>query len=205
MRYPVAEIFDTIQGEGHWTGTPSTFIRLQGCDVGCPWCDTKYTWDASAAPLSVEADEMVSDLLSESPKRLDRLWVFTGGEPCMYDLQIPTYECAQVEIQAQIETSGTYEIRCDDRTWVTVSPKFAMPGGRTVLDSALERANEIKLVVGRTQDVERAQQLRDSLGDVKFSLQPLSESPKATALCVEACLEHGFQLSVQTHKAIGIP
>lgn len=40
----VAEVFDTIQGEATFTGTPSWFVRLQGCDVGCPFCDTKYTW-----------------------------------------------------------------------------------------------------------------------------------------------------------------
>ena len=40
----VNEIFPTIQGEATWTGTPATFIRLQGCPVGCSWCDTKHTW-----------------------------------------------------------------------------------------------------------------------------------------------------------------
>ncbi|GAM63268.1 queuosine biosynthesis queE radical SAM [Vibrio ishigakensis] len=39
------EIFETIQGEGFFTGVPSIFIRLQGCPVGCAWCDTKQTWD----------------------------------------------------------------------------------------------------------------------------------------------------------------
>jgi 7-carboxy-7-deazaguanine synthase len=24
-------------------------IRLQGCGVGCPWCDTKETWDLDPA------------------------------------------------------------------------------------------------------------------------------------------------------------
>ena len=34
----INEIFDTIQGEAHYTGTPATFIRLQGCPVGCKYC-----------------------------------------------------------------------------------------------------------------------------------------------------------------------
>ncbi len=41
----VNEIFETIQGEATYTGTPAVFVRLQGCPVGCPWCDTKHTWD----------------------------------------------------------------------------------------------------------------------------------------------------------------
>ena len=42
---PLAEDFYTIQGEGYQTGTAAYFIRLAGCDVGCPWCDAKYTWN----------------------------------------------------------------------------------------------------------------------------------------------------------------
>ncbi|MGB1619067.1 MAG: 7-carboxy-7-deazaguanine synthase QueE, partial [Flavobacteriales bacterium] len=42
--YPVMEAFATVQGEGAHTGTPSWFIRLGGCDVGCVWCDVKESW-----------------------------------------------------------------------------------------------------------------------------------------------------------------
>ena len=38
----VNEVFVSLQGEGHFTGTPAIFVRLQGCDVHCPWCDTGY-------------------------------------------------------------------------------------------------------------------------------------------------------------------
>ncbi len=44
-RYPVNELFETLQGEGSFTGVPAIFVRLQGCPVGCPWCDTRHTWD----------------------------------------------------------------------------------------------------------------------------------------------------------------
>jgi hypothetical protein len=49
---PVNEFFETVQGEATFTGMPSTFVRLQRCDVGCPWCDTKYTWDID--PVNVD-------------------------------------------------------------------------------------------------------------------------------------------------------
>ena len=42
---PLVEDFYTIQGEGYHTGKPAYFIRLGGCDVGCRWCDAKYTWN----------------------------------------------------------------------------------------------------------------------------------------------------------------
>ena len=43
----LSEVFLSIQGEGPSAGTPAHFIRLQGCDVGCRWCDTKYSWEFS--------------------------------------------------------------------------------------------------------------------------------------------------------------
>lgn len=46
MHYPINEIFQTIQGEGVFTGLPAIFVRLQGCPVGCPWCDTMPPPDA---------------------------------------------------------------------------------------------------------------------------------------------------------------
>ena len=48
MQYPINEMFQTLQGEGYFTGVPAIFIRLQGCPVGCAWCDTKHTWDKLA-------------------------------------------------------------------------------------------------------------------------------------------------------------
>lgn len=48
MQYPINEMFQTLQGEGYFTGVPAIFIRLQGCPVGCAWCDTKHTRDKLA-------------------------------------------------------------------------------------------------------------------------------------------------------------
>jgi len=44
----IAETFYSIQGEGATAGLPAIFVRLQGCTVGCTWCDTKYSWDPTA-------------------------------------------------------------------------------------------------------------------------------------------------------------
>lgn len=73
----VSELFHSLQGEGPSAGSPAHFLRLQGCDVGCRWCDTRYTWDAGggrevtvAAALSELAALGTADLL-----------VVTGGEP----------------------------------------------------------------------------------------------------------------------------
>lgn len=49
-KLPLVEDFYTIQGEGFHAGKPAYFIRLGGCDVGCRWCDAKYTWNPRRYP-----------------------------------------------------------------------------------------------------------------------------------------------------------
>ena len=153
----INEMFETIQGEGAHTGIPSIFVRLQGCPVGCPWCDTKHTWTLDNALVTTA--QQVIDKTNESEhffeideNKLLSLFseqgyvakhvVITGGEPCMYDLRPLTTLLHNNGFSTQIETSGTYEVLCDDRTYVTVSPKINMKGGMPVLLSALERANK---------------------------------------------------------------
>ena len=76
----VSETFLSLQGEGPSAGVPAHFLRLQGCDVGCAWCDTKYSWDA-AGGAAMEPAAAVAALraLGEAP-----LLVVTGGEPLVF-------------------------------------------------------------------------------------------------------------------------
>jgi 7-carboxy-7-deazaguanine synthase len=218
---PVNEVFQTIQGEGRHTGTPAVFIRLQGCPVGCPWCDTRFTWeletshevaagamatkDHSGAPswAALSPEQLVDYVLRHRAHHV----VITGGEPAMHDLMPLTGALiAQAGRSVQIETSGTFPIRCHADTWVTVSPKLAMPGGLAVLDEALHRANEIKFPVGRQADIAALHDLIDR-GDIQpgtlIYLQPLSLSPKATELCIQNATANNWRVSLQVHALAG--
>ena len=42
---PLVEEFFSLQGEGYHTGKAAYFIRLGGCDVGCSWCDSRFSWN----------------------------------------------------------------------------------------------------------------------------------------------------------------
>ena len=77
---PVMEDFYTIQGEGHYSGTPAYFIRLGGCDVGCHWCDVKESWDASQHQWV-----HVNDIIAKARESGSKVVVVTGGEPLMYE------------------------------------------------------------------------------------------------------------------------
>jgi 7-carboxy-7-deazaguanine synthase len=213
----VNEVFSTIQGEAHYTGTPSVFIRLQGCPVGCSWCDTKHTWatnNSSKVPfvdIQAKLDNSPTwaeinslDLVSYVTKLGPRHFVITGGEPCTYDLTSFTNALSSFG-SVQIETSGTHQILASANTWVTISPKINMAGGLAVCADALERANELKMPIANDQDLRNLKQL---LAESKFDrpvwLQPVSQDKAATSLCVQNCLHNGWRLSIQTHKFAGV-
>lgn len=218
----INEMFETIQGEGAYTGIPSIFVRLQGCPVGCPWCDTKHTWeikaDLSVSPEDVIAKSSESETyfvsneaslmtLFEQQGYVAKHVVITGGEPCMYDLRPLTNILHQNGYTTQIETSGTFEVLCDERTYVTVSPKINMKGGFDVLTSALERSNEIKHPIAMQKHIDELDALLtkvSSLEGKQVCLQPISQQKRATELAVRTCIARNWRLSLQTHKYIGI-
>jgi organic radical activating enzyme len=103
---PVMEHFYTIQGEGYYQGRAAYFVRLGGCDVGCPWCDVKESWDAEAHPKMAVA-EIVSAVAEAGAK----ICVITGGEPLMYDLTDLTAKLRELGIRSHTETSGAYPAR----------------------------------------------------------------------------------------------
>lgn len=221
ITYKINELFETIQGEGAFTGQPSIFIRLQGCPVACSWCDTKHTWDIRDDLLipsidmsnkkeesehwaAMTSDEMLA--LCKDKEFKAKHIVITGGEPCMEDL---TSLCGAFEARGfstQIETSGTFEVRTTDKCWVTVSPKIDMKGGYEVLGSALNRANEIKHPIATEQHVDdlKALLLEHKIEGTPIYLQPISQKQRATELAIETCIENNWRLSVQVHKYIGI-
>lgn len=116
----IAEIFSSIQGEGHWLGTPSTFVRVSGCNLRCSWCDTPYASWTPEGPI-VDLPEILEQVKAHSQKHV----VLTGGEPMIFD---PIVDLA-VELKDRghtitIETAGTTfrELPCD---LMSISPKLS--------------------------------------------------------------------------------
>jgi 7-carboxy-7-deazaguanine synthase len=220
MKLPINEIFATVQGEGFHVGTPSIFIRLQGCDVGCAWCDTQHTWlmrrerEVGIEDMLAKQDSndryawmSVEEILEATQPLKARHVVLTGGEPCAYDLRALTERLIEARGKhVQIETSATYPVQAHAQTWVSASPKIGMPGGKVVLKEVLERAQEIKFPVGRARDVEALK--RDVLPYLasreRLFLQPISQSASATRLAIDTAFELGCRVSIQVHKYINV-
>jgi len=221
VTYKVNELFETIQGEGSFTGQPSIFIRLQGCPVACSWCDTKHTWDINlnekvnandmltkaqeSATWSELSIEQILSVVQEKDYQARHL-VITGGEPCMDNLTPLCLAFEDEGFSCQVETSGTFEILVSANCWVTVSPKINMKGGYKILNSAMCRANEIKHPIATEQHID---ELKDLLAEHKIIntpiyLQPISQKKRATELAIKTCIANNWRLSVQVHKYLGI-
>jgi len=220
-KYKINELFETIQGEGAFTGQPSIFLRLQGCPVACSWCDTKHTWEINledevnqSAMLTKKEEsptwsalsvKEVLAVITEQGYQAKHI-VITGGEPAMIDLKPLCEALEQQGFSCQLETSGTFELKVSDKCWVTVSPKVNMKGGYKILNSAMMRANEIKHPVATEQHVDdlKALLVEHNIVDTQVYLQPISQKERATTLAIKTCIENNWRLSVQVHKYLGI-
>src|SRR4051812_2880501 len=72
----VQAVFYTLQGEGPFSGHPSVFVRLGGCNLRCVWCDT----DFESSSWRPRLDELLARIEAVRPESCD-LVVITGGEP----------------------------------------------------------------------------------------------------------------------------
>jgi organic radical activating enzyme len=140
VKYAVNEAFASIQGEGCHMGKACGFIRLQGCDQACPWCDSAGTWHKNY--LEKTPKKEAAEILDTLPTGLPFV-VVTGGEPTLWDLH-PLVEAIHARgMQAHLETAGHHPIR-GRFDWITVSPK---PFAAHPLPDNLHKAHEYKLIV----------------------------------------------------------
>ena len=195
---PLVEDFYTIQGEGFHTGKPAYFIRLGGCDVGCKWCDAKYTWNPKLYPPT-DIDVVVRRAVECSAKSI----VITGGEPLLYPLGDLTRALHARGLEIFIETSGTNPIS-GEFDWICLSPKRQMPP----LEEALLRADELKVIVQTKEDLEWAVECSKRVSrKCRLYLQPeWSVYEQIIGEIVEwVKLNPVWNISIQTHKFMHIP
>jgi 7-carboxy-7-deazaguanine synthase len=195
---PLMEEFYTIQGEGYNTGKAAYFIRLGGCDVGCPWCDVKESWDAELHPLTP-----VATIVENAARHPAKTVVITGGEPLMYNLDYLTQQLQQQGIKTFIETSGAYPLS-GSWDWVCLSPKkFKAP-----LPDVIAAADELKIIVFNKSDFKWAGEYAAQVPpNCKLYLQPeWSKSKQITPLIVDYVMNNPqWEISLQTHKYLNIP
>lgn len=195
---PIAEVFDSIQGEGFWTGTPMRFIRLAGCPVGkaatqeyCSyspeiWPDTSKlpiypskcrTWDGRVFDCDTDfrvhtfmgVDELLADLWQQHI-------CLTGGEPLIHQERLIALgffrDAFAKGKMIHVETSGTVLLNPvfehDSRIWITVAPKW---GWNPLM---IAEADEIKFLVDEQFSVDAA---KGVLKNIRHHLPHIFLSP----------------------------
>lgn len=197
MRYSWVESFWTVQGEGYWAGMPAYFIRLGGCHVGCPWCDSRYTWEASRFP-----ERTIEEILAPLALLSVRHVVLTGGEPTEHDLAPLVQALHEEGYFIQLETSGVYPLTAQV-DWITFSPKrFKAPQ-----EIYFEKAHELKVVIHDASDLAWAERLYQKWDSQKPAfLQPQWYQPRSLQLILDHLrTHHHWRLSLQTHRFIDMP
>jgi 7-carboxy-7-deazaguanine synthase len=208
MSYAVKEVFLTLQGEGMQAGRRAVFLRFAGCNLwsgreqdrasaACAFCDTDFVGMDGENGGRYEAEPLAG--------RVDALWgagerklvVITGGEPL---LQL---DAAQIDalhapgFAIAVETNGTLAAP-EGIDWLCVSPK----AGTEIVQRS---GDELKLVW--------PQQGIDTVAFSEwdfdhFLVQPMDGADREGALrqSIAFVMEHpGWELSLQTHKLIGLP
>lgn len=187
MKYPIAETFYSLQGEGYWAGTPAFFVRLAGCSVGCAWCDTDYK----------KKDEMdETQLVKLASKEPARRVIVTGGEPTDHNLAPLLAAFQEAGFRVHLETSGVRKVE-ESFDWITVSPKM------NELDLKQRKGDECKVVFAWPKTWLPAFL---ELPFNHFFLQPLEQNGDTNATAVvEYVKQHPrWRLSLQTHKVLKI-
>jgi organic radical activating enzyme len=136
----INDIFWSLQGEGLRAGTPAVFIRLSGCSLRCPYCDTRDAW-STGRRMSVAAIMAAVEALNRSFPTSSL--VITGGEPLQQDLRELLARCQGKKYFVAVETNGLHfqDLPFD---WWTVSPKDV--ADYRVHPRLFARAAEIKLL-----------------------------------------------------------
>ena len=191
----VNEIFYSIQGEGAHTGTPCVFIRLSGCNLKCPFCDTDFK-DYK------EMDEYeIMDAVCELSDKCNNV-VITGGEPTIVDTTALIDLLQENGYYVAMESNGTRKPPFL-LNWLTISPKEPFVGntGKVVVD----RCDELKLVfdgINEPQDY--------GIRATHYYLQPCDTGDaELNSKIIEQCVKYikenpKWKISLQTQKILNV-
>jgi len=197
-KLPVVEEFFSLQGEGFHSGKAAYFIRLGGCDIGCNWCDSRFSWNPDLHPIV--ATKAIIDRVIESGA--DSV-VVTGGEPLMWTLDLLCEGLKSENISTFLETSGAYPLS-GTWDWICLSPKQNMPPVAEIC----KVSNELKVIVQDKRDFEWAEKYRGMVSNkCKLYLQPeWSIFETIIPEVVEYIKKNpAWRISLQAHKYMHIP
>lgn len=222
----IAEIYQSLQGEGLLAGTASVFVRTSGCNLRCAWCDTPFTsWE----PVGNDID--VNDIVATVESFGRRHVVITGGEPLLQAAAIDLCQALRKGgHHVTVETAGTVlPDRAAAGRWVdlvSISPKLASSGPPASTSGGWARRHaearrrdhileklmvlgpwQLKFVIDTPADLEETAAWLDDLG-ISAASGPVFMMPQGTSdaeltdrasWLATACRERGYRLALRHH------
>lgn len=205
----VQEIFPTLQGEGPYVGQPSVFIRLGGCNLACSFCDTEFE---SYKNISVEKiiKETLKLAKNKSGKIIRKLIVITGGEPLRQPIEKLCKELIKLDFLIQIETNGTIFRQLPKKVKIICSPKISNNKYHQIRPDLLARVNALKFIISKTnKNYSDIAEVGQKDFNIPIYVQPMDEYDESKNRAniehaLHLCQNHGYFLSLQTHKILVI-
>ena len=217
----VNEIFRSLQGEGYLTGVPTSFLRLQGCNLACKYCDTLYASRGLDQGTRMSMKDVI-DQIRILPTRLGNWICITGGEPLLQEQALNTLinHLYELGIKTSIETNGSFPVpqwysKVD--SWI---PDIKCPSSGEAGQSfdswlSLRPVDQGKFVVGTREDLLFVDRVLRHLGDAVTSTILVSpsitlkkdgtltkESREWLPVVADFCRETNLRFSLQIHKFI---
>jgi len=208
---PVIESYVSIQGEGKHLGLPVFILRLAGCNLKCPWCDSKFTWDTDNV-TNMSMRDIIYEVINSGTTNL----LITGGEPLLYDDRIKVllriFNDYIGHGKKIIETNGTIyadfvELGLDE---LVISPKldFMSPEYLTTVNILYDRHRPnatLKFVVSCEKDISEVDRIVKTINADRRDviLMALGDNPDklhgVDKEVIEWAIDRGYRWTPRAH------
>lgn len=214
--FNIVEKFLSIDGEGPTSGQLATFIRFQGCNLRCSWCDTTYSWDKESTSETLSANEIYNYIKENKVTNV----TLTGGEPLIQENIDDLLELLNLDdnLNIHIETNGSVNIepfkkRHTTNNNISYIVDFKLPSSSVSNKMELRNLeivdnNDVyKFVVGNSEDLQVAYDIirkYDLTSKCLVYLSPVSGNIDMQEI-VEFMKEkrlNKVRLQIQLHKII---
>lgn len=214
--YKVVEIFTSINGEGPKAGQIAVFVRMQGCNLDCKYCDTAWANEENCRFHWTSTEEILELVRSMWIKNV----TITGGEPLLQEDIRELLEALAKEpgIEVEIETNGSVDLMpymdMENRPSFTMDYKLPSSGAEDEMVmsnlSCIDKRDTVKFVVGDVEDLVRAKEVIDEYDltnktNVHFSPVWGEIEMEHIVGFMKSHRMNGVTLQLQLHKIIWDP